>query len=423
MRILSVNHSDSQGGAARAARNLHQALILKGVQSQLLVKNKSSNDETIIPVSYFESRNILSRQGNYALNKFKNKLQKYQWSRYPRKEDAFLSDLRSIPVNDAFQKLDYDILHLHWINLRFLDLHELKKIRRPIIWTLHDCWPFTGICHYTYDCKRYENECGDCPFLHSGNGNDLSHKIWKSKSKIYMSLDLHIVTPSKWLAVNARKSKLFSRFPVSVIPGFVNTELFSPGNRKDACRQAGLDTEKKYILFAAMNAVKDKNKGFDNLLNALCLLENKSEFSKTSLVVVGSEKSQLDLNLRIDITFMGKVENEAEMAKMYKASSVTVVPSLSENLSFVIMESLACGVPVVAFNIGGNSEMIEHKGNGYLAKPFDCGDLAEGLIWSLSNEDTVFRMKARTKILENHVENKVTDQYINLYKNLYNRLI
>ncbi|MCE5332608.1 MAG: glycosyltransferase, partial [Bacteroidales bacterium] len=206
--ILSVNVSDSSGGAARAAYRIHCAVNQYGANSRMLVRDKTLNDETILSVSQFDHPSPIKHIYRYIQNKLKNKAQHYRLDKYPGKEDVFMSDLRSASIHGAFQKIDFDILHLHWINLRFLDLKELQNVHKPIVWTLHDCWPFTGICHYFYDCDRYVKSCGNCPFLHSGKENDLSHQIWKQKKQLYNELDLHIVTPSRWLAEAARKSSL-----------------------------------------------------------------------------------------------------------------------------------------------------------------------------------------------------------------------
>ena len=184
LKILAVNVSDASGGAARAAYRIHNAVRSLDVNSRMLVKNKCTEDDDVLTILDFDKKNIFSPVFRFIQHKIKNKLQQARWRQYPNKEDVFLSDLRSTSLHGALQKIDYDILHLHWINLRFLDLNGLKRVRKPIVWTLHDCWPFTGVCHYFYDCERYKTSCGTCPFLHSCNNNDLSYKIWKRKKKI-----------------------------------------------------------------------------------------------------------------------------------------------------------------------------------------------------------------------------------------------
>lgn len=415
LKVLTVNVSDSSGGAARAAYRIHKAVIGVGVEGQFLVKNKTINDTSVITVDSFDKKYLFSNIIRYVQHKIKNKIQQARWRPYAEREDVFLSDLRSSAIHGALQKIDFDILHLHWINLRFLDLRELRKINKPIVWTLHDCWAFTGICHYFYDCERYTQGCGKCPHLHSNNANDLSAKVWLQKKQIYQGLNMYIVTPSNWLANAARKSSLFSQFPVSVIPNPIDTEYFCPGNKSEACEELKLDASKKYILFGAMNAVNDRNKGFVEFKKAMQHFEQHYNDGNTEILIFGSnEAPEMELN-NIAIKNLGMLHDKKLLAA-YRVAHVMVVPSLSENLSNIIMESLACGTPVVAFNIGGNADMIDHMQNGYLAQNLDVEDLAKGINYSLlNNADNGLSKAAREKVVKNFGIEEVGRKYKKLY--------
>lgn len=418
-KILSVNVSDSSGGAARAAYRIQQAVNENGGNSRMLVKHKGLDDERILVVNQFDKTNRVIDGFRLIQKKFKNKLQQYHWNKYPNKEDVFMSDLRSESLHHSFQKIDFDILHLHWINLRFLDLNELQKVNKPIVWTLHDSWAFTGICHYFYECTKYKESCGSCPFLHSENDNDFSRIVWKQKRKLYKGLNLHIVTPSNWLANAARQSSLFGHFPITVIPNPINTAKFTPVNKEDTYKLLNLSPDKKYILFGAIHALKDKNKGFQELLSALNYILGKDANHNIELLVFGAEKFQDDLFTKFPIRFLGVIDNDVTLASAYSVASVTVVPSLSENLSNTIMESLSCGTPVVSFDIGGNSDMIDHKKNGYLAKEKDSEDLGQGILWCLdNNNENQLSMNARKKVEENFSQGIVAKKYMELYKSL-----
>lgn len=420
--ILSVNVSDSSGGAARAAYRIHCAVNQYGANSRMLVRDKTLNDETILSVSQFDHPSPIKHIYRYIQNKLKNKAQHYRLDKYPGKEDVFMSDLRSASIHGAFQKIDFDILHLHWINLRFLDLKELQNVHKPIVWTLHDCWPFTGICHYFYDCDRYVKSCGNCPFLHSGKENDLSHQIWKQKKQLYNELDLHIVTPSRWLAEAARKSSLFSEFPVTVIPNPINSVLYSPGEKQQACKVFELDSNKNYVLYGAMNAINDKNKGFIQLIDAIHYYSQTFNEEDFILLVAGAEKPLDGLQTKIKVQYLGAIQDDKKMVAAYRSASVVVVPSLSENLSNTIMEALSCGAPVVAFNVGGNSDMIDHQQNGYLAEPYDSEDLAKGIEWCIKhNEDHHLSNNARKKVEENYSMEIVAKKYMDLYNSIYSQ--
>jgi glycosyltransferase involved in cell wall biosynthesis len=295
---------------------------------------------------------------------------------------------------------------------------------KPIVWTLHDSWPFCGVCHYFADCNRYESECGDCPLLHSSKKKDLSYKVWKTKMQTYKQLDLHIVAPSQWLGLCAKHSSLFGQFPVSVIPNCIDTDVFYPQNnnkispRWDAIEK--IKAEKKIVLYGAMNALKDKRKGFKNLLAALQMIDKIGANNNIQLVVFGSDKTGLILNTKIPIEYVGYLTNTDEIVSLFSLSDVMVVPSLDENLSCAIMESLSCQTPVVAFNIGGNSDMIDHQINGYLAKEHDDSDLARGILWCLANnEGNHLGIAGRKKVIEKFSPEVVGKQYLDLYTEAY----
>lgn len=410
IRILSVSTSDSQGGAARAAYRIHKAVQSAGVDSRMLVKSKVLADDSILAVGDFLPHNRLYKAWDWARNKCKNKWQHHLWRRYPEREDYFMSDLRSTDIGDALKSTDYDILHLHWVNLRFLPLGKLPK-DKPIVWTFHDSWAFTGVCHVPFACSRYADACGDCPLLHSNRERDLSRQVWEQKQRLYEGLDLHVVCPSNWLAGCARSSSLLRNADIRVIPNPVDTDLYRPGDRDEACRSLGLDPARHHLLFVAMNAVKDRNKGLHLFQEAATHLDGSWD-----LVILGASES---VDSTLDVVNLGIITDNAKLVKAYQAADVTVVPSLSENLSCAIMESLSCGTPVTAFSIGGNTDMIEHKANGYLAREKDSEDLARGIQWCLEhNLDGQLSVAARTKVLDNFTSEIVATRYIELYESL-----
>ena len=230
-----------------------------------------------------------------------------------------------------------------------------------------------------------------------------------------------IVTPSRWMADCAKQSSLLKRFPVTVIPNCLDVDVFRPideenlSSRWEKLKQ--LSNEKPLLLFGAVNAAKDKIKGFDLLVSALKVLEKCGK--DLELVVFGASGAELNMDVNIPIHYVGYVSNTEELVSLYNLASVMVVPSLTENLSCAIMESLSCATPVVAFNIGGNSDMIEHKVNGYLAKEKDDADLAEGILWCLgNNEDNRLGKVGREKVLQNYTFDAVCQQYKALYESV-----
>lgn len=421
IKVLSVCTSLG-GGAGRAAYRIHQGVRNLGVDSQMLLKAGQSNDPNIITLDEFVPKNSFYKAFDWSWNKVKNQIQHFHWNRYPERENVFMSDLRGVNLHGALRKLDYGILHLHWINNRYVSLKDLPK-EKPIVWTLHDSWPFCGICHYFFECKEYQWECGCCPFLHSDDSKDLSYKVWKKKARIYQDLDLHIVTPSRWLADCAQQSSLLRRYPVTVIPNCLDVNVYRPLTEKEISPRwlelMRIKSTKKLVLFGAVNATKDKVKGFSHLMSALSTLDAQGRTSDIELVVFGANKSELKIDLNIPIHYIGYVGNTQEMVSLYNLADVTAVPSLSENLSCTIMESLSCGTPVVAFNIGGNGEMIEQQENGYLAMECDDDSLAEGILWCLeNNKENCLGKKGRKKVLIEYTNEIVCCKYKELFESL-----
>ena len=416
MKVLSVCTSDCSGGASRAAYRIHHAVRQTGVDSIMLVKEKGTKDVDVLTVDDFIPHNAFYKSFDWVRNKVKNKWQHYQWGKYPEMENLYMSDLRSTDIGGALNKIDFDILHLHWINQRFLPLDQLPK-DKPIVWTLHDSWPFCGVCHLPLECSRYQEECGSCPALHSNNPSDLSHKVWMKKQGIYEDLDLHIITPSHWLAECAGRSKLLGGSDIRVIPNSLDTEVFCPEDRDEACLRLGLEPNMRHVLFGAVKALEDRNKGFFFLMEALDSIG--SEISgDTDLIIFGSDGPVERSLSGIHITCLGPIRDQSVIVDLYRASDVTVVPSLSENLSYTIMESLSCGTPVVAFDIGGNNDMIEHEVNGFLAKKNDAEDLAKGIQWCLNHNDTSINEAARRSVIERFTPQAVGNQYYSLYESL-----
>lgn len=434
MKVLSVNTNDSHGGAARAAMRIMHSVQQHGIETtQMLVKKKQSAINEVVALQQFLPQSKWYHLVDWVAQKIKNKYYHLLWHPYRKtKENVFMSDSRGTRLGGALQKLDYDVLHLHWINQRFIKLQDLPK-DKPIVWTLHDSWPFCGVCHYFVDCEQYKTHCGDCPMLHSGKEKDLAYRIFEEKLRAYKNLNLHIVTPSRWLGECAKQSALFGRFPVTVIPNCLETEVYRPLSDQEieerlsvtiqqnpafhiVKRAAGEKAAKPFILYGAMNAATDRRKGLSCLLSALKLLDQ--EGFEANLVVFGASKSELPMQFEhINVYFIGYVSDTDLLVILYNLADVMVVPSLTENLSCAIMESLSCATPVCCFAIGGNGDMVEHQVNGYLAKEKDAEDLAQGIRWCLkNNNEGALSQAAREKVMREYTVNRIGKKYADLFR-------
>lgn len=418
IRVLSVCTSAVSGGAARAAFRIHQGVNALDCDSTMFVKDNGSVKNKVLSLQDFIPHDAIYKAYDWTLNKCKNKWQHYQWGKYPQRDKIFMSDLRSTSLHGALQKIDFDVLHLHWINQRFFPLLELQKQDKPIVWTLHDSWPFCGICHYFFECENYKRQCGSCPFLHSDDKDDLSHRIWGKKKKLYEGLDLHIVSPSRWLADCARQSSLFGGFPVSVIPNCLDVDAFRPLEEHEISpRWKSLTkSDKPLLLFGAVNATTDVVKGYKHLLNALEILEKQGHANDFELIVFGADKPLEGMPTSIPIHYVGYVSDTNELVSLYNLASVMVVPSLTEVFGQTASEAMACGTPVVAFRCTGIQDVVCEDG-GYLVEPYSAEDLAHGIEWVLEhNRNGEMCAQVRKSAVDRFNIPVVAKQYVELYK-------
>jgi len=409
MKVLIVNTSDIQGGAARAAYRLHQSLLSQNIESQMLVQNKSSDDFSIKTIANTRLQKLTNTLRPYINNiplKFYNNRTKTLFS---------TSIFGSNNVIEKINEFNPDMVHLHWICGGMLKIEDLSKIKAPIVWSLHDMWAFTGGCHYDELCKGYLQECGNCKVLGSSKENDLSKKIFYRKEQTYSKIsNITIIGLSKWLNECSKNSTLLKNKKHIHLPNPIDTKIFKPFDKKLSRKLWNLPDDKKLVLFGAMGATSDPRKGFQELSKALNKLDKNNNME---LVVFGSSKPENEPDFRFKVHYLGNLHDDVSLVTLYSAVDVMVVPSLQENLSNAIMESLSCETPVVGFDIGGNSDMIEHQINGYLAKAFDTKDLAAGIEWIVLNKNyDQLCQNAREKVLKSFDSKVVAQQYIKLYK-------
>ena len=312
-----------------------------------------------------------------------------------------------------------DVIHLSWINQGMLSLKSIRKILKsgkPVVWTMHDLWPATGICHYARGCNRYGSACGNCPLLpHKGGKNDLSAKVFRRKKELYHGGNISFVSCSKWLERQAKASALFVGQRITNIPNPIDTHVFCPKDKAEARLRAGLPADKHLILFVSQK-VTDERKGMKYFVEAIDKLVTQYPAMKdnTAIAILGGHSEEVTLTL--PSYSLGYVSDEKRIVDIYNSVDVFVLPSLEDNLPNTIMEAMACGVPSVGFKVGGIPEMIDHQKNGYVANYRDTNDLAQGIHWVLEEADKEALSQAcLQKVSHNYSQHAVALRYIEVY--------
>ncbi|MFC5409420.1 glycosyltransferase family 4 protein [Larkinella bovis] len=417
MKVLHLSTFHRFGGAAIAASRLNQALNRAGVSSEMLVAETSIDEPAVISLAK------TTWQKRWAKARFA--LDRLTFLPHERSRDvrfAFSPALIGTDISDHPLVQQADILHLHWTTFGFLSTRSLQKLfalQKPVIWTMHDMWAFTGGCHHSGPCERFQQYCGHCPFLRLPTPDDLSYQDWLRKQDAYENARLTPVGCSQWLANRARKSSLFRGLSVQSIPNPLDTSLFAPMPKTAARQELGLQTDKRLILFAAAK-VSALGKGFSYFQQALQQLRQQlPQPEEVELLIFGAGDEQLLQELPFRYHFLGSLSNLRQIVAAYSAADLFVIPSLEENLPNTIMESMACGTPVVGFDVGGIPEMVQHQQTGYLVQYRSVDDLANGMHWILEQPKTGYEQlatNARNFVVAHYDEAVVAGQYIQLYE-------
>jgi glycosyltransferase involved in cell wall biosynthesis len=336
------------------------------------------------------------------------------WLSKPQKSpNSFTHSVAALPsrFDRYLNTFDAQVLHLHWVQDEFISVEAIGRLRKPLVWTLHDSWPFCGSEHHPdgADDRRFRQgyRADNRPIDHGGC--DLDRWTWCRKRRAWSRLlpRLQLVAPSRWMAEQVASSALFSGVPCHVIPNAV-PDAFRPLPRHLARELLGWPQHKPLLLFGAISGTSDFNKGFDLLqaaLNGLSGLE-----SSPLVVVLGSQLAPSGLNW--PVLPVARLHDDVSLALAYSAADVVIVPSRLDNLPQIATEAQACGTPVVAFRQGGMVDAVRHGISGYLADPFDVADLAQGIqhvllgrlaFWDFSKDQRLIRWRSRA-VAQAHVE-------------------
>lgn len=410
MRVVHLNTYENFGGAAIAGNRLVKALNEKYHDiSEMLNASDTKNIQSL--ASFYT-------KVNFALDVFKFSLKAAD----PSYKFRFSLAEFGSSVYKNKKILEADIIHIHWVNQGFLSLSALDKLislNKPIVWTLHDMWPFTGGCHYSETCSNYRAQCGNCFYLKNPDSKDISHDIWRNKSHIFnKNTRVTFSACSNWLKEVAQSSAMTKNIPVVTIPNPIDTEVFSPQEKAEIRKRFGIDVNKKIILFGASN-INEERKGLKYLIASLNLLIKEYTENDIEVVIFGKSKGFDESLIPLKVYNMGSVNTELELSVIYNLADVFVLPSLEDNLPNMVMEALSCGIPSVTFNTGGLPDLIEHQYNGYLAEYKSSEDLKNGILWALENRKALSD-NARKKVLSNFSNHIVAAQYFNLYTSLLN---
>ncbi len=423
VKPLNVVHISAfeSGGAGIAAYRLHKGLQQLGINSTMLVAVKTSCDPSVkvlpdktifYPTECLSDGKHTSKLWIEQKRRWKNMLKNYP--HYDQTIEIFTDSSSFFQLGLLKEVQEADVINFHWI-AGLVDYQKLPgQLRnKPIVWTLHDMNPFTGGCHYTSDCKHFEKSCGNCAILGSSQKNDHSSGTWMEKNSAYTSFNINIVTPSKWLKNCVKKSSLLSKNDISVIPYGLDTKIFKPGDKEKVRSDLNIPKDSRVILFGAVN-ILNKRKGIHYLLEAL----NKLSMDNIVLLCFGNISKDNNLIEKYQCIQLGSLKNNHEITMAYNAADIFVLPSLEDNLPNTVLESLACGTPVVGFNIGGVPDMIVHKKTGYLAKEKDIDSLVDGIKWTLLSNTEVISRNCRNKAITEYNSNIQANRYIELYQNI-----
>jgi len=410
MKVAHLSNGDIQGGAARAAYRIHECILHSGGDSRMIVRNKASDDWRVESAEGTIMRSLGRLRP--PLGKLIGALQK--------PGSAGLRNGAWIPsqLSGHLNSDQFDVVNLHWIADETVSVGDLLKVRHPLVWTLHDMWPFCGMEHYASTDKMARWRVG---YTRSNKqptakGIDLDRLLWRRKKQL-RNRQLTFVAPSTWLRDCIKGSAIFSDNPVEVIPHPLDLEVYKPLDRA-FCRDAlRLPADAKLILFGAVGGHKDDRKGFDLLQEALDQMFKTSQVSDFQCCVFGQSQPKLSPKLPFPINYLGELKDNLTLAMIYSAADVMVVPSRQEAFGQTASEATACGCPVLAFDETGVADIISHRTTGYLASPFEVQDLVAGLSWILEDEERQkwLRENARKRAETLWSSSTIAHQYLNLY--------
>lgn len=402
-------------GAGKAAYRLHRGLREIGVDSSMVVMCKKTTDGLV-----YELPSDVAGSPDKWWGLLSSLWQKKLLNYPDRGQDSelfsdFFAAISLEPQSEEIRSAD--IVNLHWVAGLFDDIAMPRILYgKKVIWTLHDMNPFTGGCHYSAECTRFEASCGECPQIVSADPEDISFAGWLQKRNAYRNLDITVVSPSRWLGACSSKSSLLGHFHHRIIPNGLPLNTFKPLERQRIRAALGIKQDARIVLFCA-DSTSTRRKGFSYLLDALYVLSESGRGNNLTLAIVGSHDSGPDFCGYPELIF-GHIDSEEQMAVIYNLADVFVLPSLEDNLPNTVVEALGCGTPIAAFDVGGVPDMVDHKVTGYLAQTRDVTALAGAIEWCINSAPADIRQKCRDRAETFFSLEAQANNYLELYESV-----
>lgn len=407
LRPVLLNAGD-KAGAGNATRRIHEGLRELGVDSRMVVRQKSTQDPSILG-----PRNRIGK----ALAQVRPILDTLPLKLYGE-HGAFSLDWLPDRMPQRVASVDPDVVHLNWVAGGSMSISSLGDFEVPLVWRFPDMWPLTGGCHYSDGCDRYREECGQCPKLDSGRKWDVTSLTLERKRRALSRTEVTVVAPSSWLADRAAESALFAESRIEVIPNGLDTNTFRPVDPEVGRAMFGLPPEAPLVLFGSVGPLADPRKGFDLLQGAVESFAD--EHPDAELAVFGTKEPADAPDFGLPTHYTGYLTDEQSIALLYAAADVMAVPSRYEGFGQTVTEAMACGTPVVAFDATGPADTVVHRETGYLAEPYEPDDFAAGLSWILADEERTGSLgeSARQRAVEEYHFTTVAERYLDLYRDV-----
>ena len=410
MKVVIVNHSDMQGGAAIVSLRLAHALNEAGVDARMLVIDRQSDDSLVgVMGSKWGNkwRFLAERLGVFVRNGF-------------RRDTLFKIDTGSHGINIASHPWvkNADVVCLNWVNQGTMSLKSIKKLAdsgKPIVWTMHDMWNCTGVCHYSFECQRYKDRCHSCPLLET-TGDDLSTTTQEKKHRLYEHVPIHFVAVSHWLADCCKQSRTMRNSQLSVIYNAFPIQDFDYHRLNGEINE--IPTDKKIIVMGARR-LDVEVKGFKELIETTQYIsQNKPELaSKIHLVLYGDLHDKSLLNkIELPCSYLGSIGSTKQLSQLYRHSDIVLSTALYENLPGTLIEGQASGCLPVTFGKGGQADIVEHLKTGYIANYKDPASVAQGIEWAI--DANVPRELLHSEVERKFAATKIAQQYIELFKQI-----